>query len=174
MLIRKAQAEDAPGIARVHVESWRTTYAGMVPGEFLAGLSYEGRQMMWDSVLAVPERQRLVFVAETPERQVVGFASAGSERAGDGVYQGEIYALYLLQSYQRQGIGRQLFRAAASGLRQAGMASWLVWVLTGNPARKFYEAMGGQYLYEKEIEIGGKGLVEAAYGWKDTRIIMES
>ena len=28
--IREARIEDAPGIAKVHVDSWRTTYAGIV------------------------------------------------------------------------------------------------------------------------------------------------
>jgi hypothetical protein len=36
--IRAATPDDAVAIAHVHVESWRTTYEGIVPGEYLAGL----------------------------------------------------------------------------------------------------------------------------------------
>ncbi|MBI1881100.1 MAG: hypothetical protein HYR94_23215 [Chloroflexi bacterium] len=39
MIMRLAQPADAGGIARVHVESWRTTYAGTIPADFLAGCS---------------------------------------------------------------------------------------------------------------------------------------
>ena len=82
--------------------------------------------------------------------------------------------MYLLQSFHRQGIGRQLFKAAAAELRQRGLDSLLVWVLAGNPARAFYEAMGGKYLCEKNVEIGGQPLVEVAYGWQNMSILIES
>lgn len=42
--IRKAVASDAKGIAKVHVYSWRTTYANIVPDEYLTNLSYENRE----------------------------------------------------------------------------------------------------------------------------------
>ena len=45
-LIRPATLEDAPAIARVHVDTWRTTYAGIVPDEHLAKLSYERSQAL--------------------------------------------------------------------------------------------------------------------------------
>ena len=41
MFIRKANIEDAMGIAKVHVDSWRTTYKGIVPEVFLENLSYD-------------------------------------------------------------------------------------------------------------------------------------
>jgi len=43
----------------------------------------------------------------------------------------------------------------------------LIWVLAKNPSRAFYEALGGQRVYEKQIVIGGETLVEVAYGWRD-------
>ncbi len=33
--IRTATAADAAGIARVHVETWRDAYAGLIPNEVL-------------------------------------------------------------------------------------------------------------------------------------------
>lgn len=43
----------------------------------------------------------------------------------------------------------------------------LVWVLGDNPSRAFYETLGGRFLGEKDIEIGGVRLEEVAYGWTD-------
>lgn len=43
MQIRKATPSDAEGIARVHVESWKSTYINIVPEDFLKNLSYEKR-----------------------------------------------------------------------------------------------------------------------------------
>jgi hypothetical protein len=52
------------------------------------------------------------------------------------------------------------------------MTSLLVWVLADNPARKFYEALGGQYVYDKQVSIGNARLVEVAYGWRNARILV--
>ena len=46
-LIRRARAEDAAGIAQVHVASWRSTYPGMVPDSYLIGLSTEAYAERW-------------------------------------------------------------------------------------------------------------------------------
>ena len=101
----------------------------------------------------------------------MGFVSGGPERSGDTLYTGELYAIYLLASYHGQGIGQQLASALVTRLIQAGMTTLLLWVLAANPARKFYERLGGQPVYEKTVTIGGLPLVEVAYGWRDARAI---
>ena len=73
--IREARIEDAPGIAKVHVDSWRTTYAGIVSA--------------------------------------------------------------------------------------------------ANPARRFYEAIGGQPVKTERIDMGGAMLDEVAYGWQDISMIVQ-
>ena len=60
--IRRAVAADAVAIARVHVESWRSTYAGIVPEEILASLNLDDRAEMWERMLAAEDG--LIFVAE--------------------------------------------------------------------------------------------------------------
>jgi hypothetical protein len=47
MIIRSARVEDAAAIAEVHVETWRTTYAGMLPDNFLLNLSEEKYEARW-------------------------------------------------------------------------------------------------------------------------------
>lgn len=37
--IRKAELTDTKGIAKVHVDSWRTTYTNIVPEEYLRNLT---------------------------------------------------------------------------------------------------------------------------------------
>ena len=166
--IRLAGLEDAPGIAKVHVDSWRTTYKGLIDDEFLAGLSYERRTQVWTQSLADPQIASFLYVAETDTGEIVGFVSAGPEHEGDPNYRGELYAIYLLQQAQGQGLGQKLMETAMHELYERGFSSMLLWVLKDNlPSRKFYEAVGGEYLREKPIEIGSQILVEVAYGWKD-------
>ena len=171
MYIRTATVDDAAAIATVHVESWRTTYKGIVPADFLARLSYEQREQFWRQVLTEPGGAGFVYVADDGHGQVVGFVSGGPERSGDTLYTGELYAIYLLAPYQGQGIGRQLASTLVTRLIQEGMTALLLWVLAANPARKFYERLGGQPVYEKMVTIGGVPLLEVAYGWRDASII---
>jgi hypothetical protein len=39
--IREATLADAEGVARVHVDTWRSAYKEMVPDSYLDGLNYE-------------------------------------------------------------------------------------------------------------------------------------
>lgn len=172
-LIREATAADAPAIARVHVESWQTTYRGIVPDEILANLSVDHRARQWARRFGDPDAADFVYVAVNDTGAVVGFASGGPEREGDSVYTGELYAIYLLTGQQGKGIGRQLVRIVAERLAAIGHDTMLVWVLAGNPARRFYAALGGVTVRERPITMGDVSLTEIAYGWTDTRAIRQ-
>ena len=57
--------------------------------------------------------------------------------------------------------------ASAKSLIESGMNSMLLWVLAENwPARRFYEAIGGEYISEQQLRIGNTQLPEVSYGWK--------
>ena len=166
--IRVASLDDAGAIARVHVDSWRTTYPGIVPAEHLAGLSYRKRELVWADILSAGRPTESNFVAETDRGEIVGFAGGGPRREGDPAYRGELYAIYLLQRHQRAGVGRRLVSAVARQLLVDGFRSMLTWVLEDNrPACLFYEAIGGTEVGRQTITSGGADLVEVAYGWGD-------
>ena len=170
MWIREARAADVPQIARVHVDSWRTTYAGIVPVDFLANMSYEEFEARWRGWMGELGGYGIFYAAELRSGQIVGFASGGRRREDRyPEYEGELYAAYLLREHQRKGLGRQLLGAVAEGLAAKGRHSMLAWVLAENPSRHFYEAVGGALLGSQEIEIGGVTLEEVAYGWDDTQ-----
>lgn len=167
MRIREAVSNDIPGIARVHVDTWRTAYVGIVPAEHLAGLSYERSEARWREYTFEKGHDRLVYVAEDAGR-IVASASGGPERDGIPGYDGELYGLYVLAAYQRQGIGRELTQTVARRLAADRFTSMIVWVLRDNhKARAFYAALGGALAGEKGITIGGIELVEVAYGWRE-------
>ena len=170
MIVREARLEDVGAIARVHVNTWRTTYRGIIPEDYLANLSYERREKNWVQILK--NSDVFLYVAVDKSEEIVGFACGGKERTGDSIYRGELQAIYILEAYQGQGIGRRLTLAIVERLAMLEIHSMLVWVLTANPACKFYQAMGGEKVYEQQIEIGGVKLDEVAYGWKDTSIII--
>ena len=166
--IRQATPDDSPGIARVHVDSWRSSYRGIVPQEILSGLSYDERQKLWDNILNSSRSDRHCFVAESQRAQIVGFACGGVARESSRNYKGEIYSIYLLQDYQRGGIGRRLLLSVAECLMDDDIGSMLLWVFEQNhSACRFYESLGGEVICRKSLSIGGVDIVEVAYGWKD-------
>jgi L-amino acid N-acyltransferase YncA len=165
-MIRTATFHDVKSIAKVHVDSWRTTYKNIVTKEFLASLSYEKREQLWERVLT--NGNGGVFVAENSQGEVIGFASGGKERTEKyDQYKGEVYAIYILQQYQKKGIGKELLKAVAHYLTSKQLNSMLVWVVEDNKSCLFYEALGGKKIETMEVEIGGRKLNEVAYGWAD-------
>jgi GNAT superfamily N-acetyltransferase len=166
MIVRVATHNDVPAIARVHVDTWRTTYRGIVPDEHLANLSYERRANGWYQILNHASKDgNFTYVAEEEPDKIVGFANGGVERTGDPVYKGELTAIYIRQNHQGKRIGSFLVQAVAERLSQSDINSMLAWVSIDNPACQFYAALGGKLVYEKELKIGGKTLTEVAYGW---------
>jgi ribosomal protein S18 acetylase RimI-like enzyme len=163
-LVRPADVSDAAAIARVHVASWRSTYRGLLPDDFLASLDEAAYTERWGRILAEPT-SRVYVAADGPD--VVGFASGGRERAGEAGYEGELYAIYVLRETQGRGHGRRLVQAVVSGLRELDLGDMIVWVLRDNSgARKFYERLGGAYVRAQPITIGSTLLQEVSYGWR--------
>ena len=163
--IRQAADSDARAIAQVHVDSWRSTYAGIVPAEHLDRLSYDAREANWRRILA--DRRQIVFVAEATDGRIIGFSSGGPERSNDADYRAELYAIYLFESHQRHGVGRRLVAPLCEWFLSRDWHSMLLWVLEDNPSRRFYEALGGVQIKQETITIGGTELIEIAYGWSD-------
>ncbi|MBY6051703.1 GNAT family N-acetyltransferase [Cytobacillus firmus] len=162
MRIRAARLSDAGGIAKVHVDSWRTTYKNIIPEEFLENLSYQSREELWINIIP----KGIVFVAENDEGQIVGFSSGGKERSGEyKEFQGELTSIYILKEFQGQGIGKALVQSVTKELGKSGMNTMLVFVLADNNSTLFYEAMGGKVIDKIEVEIAGKKLNELVYGW---------
>ncbi|MDE1148196.1 MAG: GNAT family N-acetyltransferase [Azospirillaceae bacterium] len=172
-LVRPATAADAAAIARVHVASWRSTYPGQLPDQYLVGLSPEAHAARWQGLLNGRQRRTFVAIGENiaadglPATGVVGFSTCGPQRTDMRGYEGEFYAIYLYDHAQNQGHGRRLMATMATELLAGGMRSACVWVLRDNPARWFYERLGGTRLAEQPITFAGTRLTEVAYGWLD-------
>ncbi|MDH3596426.1 MAG: GNAT family N-acetyltransferase [Rhodospirillales bacterium] len=167
--VREARAEDATGIARVHVETWRAAYAGLVPDTYLVGMSEQGQALVWQRLLSSRGRESvLVAEAATADgRQLVGFGSFGRARRGALPYKGEIYTLYVAGDWQGRGLGRRLLAGMFQAMALGGLPDTFLWVLSSNPSRFFYEAMGGDRAAIRQEAFAGTLLDETAYAWPD-------
>ena len=80
---------------------------------------------------------------------------------------GELYLLYVLRASHGRGVGRALFDACYYELARCGHRGLLVWVLADNPARGFYERLGGELCGESTVTLARAKLREVAYLWRD-------
>jgi ribosomal protein S18 acetylase RimI-like enzyme len=179
MIIRPVEDKDVPDLARIHIAGWRAAYGGLVDQAYLGALDQSEKEESWLGILT--KNESVTMLARDEAGNAAGFTSYGRLRTPPPgmspirpLYSGEIYAIYILPEYWRRGLGRQLMKAAASGLKEMKHSSLCLWVLDGNrQANLFYKALGGQRCGKKDVEIGGKMLPEAAYGWRDSGVLLK-
>jgi GNAT superfamily N-acetyltransferase len=165
--IRRAAVGDAPAIAQVRVDSWRTTYRGLIPDAYLDGMQVDASTALWERVLSAENTTADVFVA-THDGEVIGFAAGNRLKEPKHGADAEITAVYLRREYQNAGIGRRLVAAVVDAQRAHGATAMIVWVIAGNKiARAFYEALGGDLVIEQPFQWDGMDLVEAGYVFND-------
>lgn len=174
MHIRRAEVGDALGIARVHIESWKETYTGIISQGYLESLKVEDRIGLWEKSLSQTSQVSPVFVALNTENKIVGFASYGKERTGKFTADGELYAIYILKKYQREKLGLKLLQAGVNELLEQNYTSMLVWVLEENKSRKFYESLLAVKTSVETDKIAGKEVVELAYVWDDLKALQQN
>jgi len=165
-IIRKAEISDAMQIAEVNTQSWKETYPGIMPEEKLARLNVESCHQNWLTAISAG---CVIFVA-CIDNEVVGFVSGGINREQDNCETGagnacecELAAMYLLQKYHKQGIGRNLFDRFKLEMQQANFLTMVVWVAEKNSTTGFYASMGGEQIDRKILDICNTPVPVVAY-----------
>ncbi len=138
-VVRGAVPADAQRIEEIRVAGWHWAYAGLIDGDWLAGLTVTPERVQrWADRIADPLPGSVILVAEQ-DGEVSGFAAAGPCRDDDAPGTFELAAIYVDPATARCGIGTSLLRAAVDGRPEPT----LLWVLEGNTgARRFYERHG--------------------------------
>jgi ribosomal protein S18 acetylase RimI-like enzyme len=160
---------DAAALARVHVRSWRETYAGLLPGPFLAQMNAGVYARRWRRQLMLAEPPELVLCAEGAGGLVGYCGAAFSGHAA------EVSTLYVIRPAQRRGLGKRLLSSAAKVMADRGAASLHLWVLNGNArATAFYEHLGGKPVEERTVGGWDGAFRETAYSWSDIGLLAGS
>jgi hypothetical protein len=93
---RKATLEDAEGIAKVHINSWKSTYKGIISDDFLNKLTIENGSKRWRGRLENPSEKYQILIAEDNQQQIIGFIDGVQNRGEKDKYDAEVYSFYLL------------------------------------------------------------------------------
>ena len=131
---RPARPSDAAGIATVHVQSWRETYAHLVPADFLTGLDVDERAERWAGILEDGATDVVVALDAT---RIVGWASASAGRDPLRPAPRELEGIYVVASAHGSGAGQLLLDAAV------GDGPAYLWMADDNArAEAFYRRNG--------------------------------
>ena len=162
--IMPAGPGDAAQLARVHVQSWRETYAGILPKPYLDNLSIPRHARQWRRRLMGADE---VTLAAEGAEGLVGYCSGGESRwktPGEA----EITTLYVLRQAQGAGLGRRLLTDTARVLAARGAKTLVIWVLRDNHhACGFYERLGGRLEGRGDETVGGSINPSVSYVWRD-------
>ena len=183
--VRAATLDDVAGMSRVFVDTFRTAHRGQIPEALVLERTYETSASGWERALRkiaeTGAHGESIWVAVDGDGRIVGLAMGGPPKpwAADDPIRlhhptGECYALYVDVPHQRGGVGRALLAGLAGFLAAHGVRRLLVGVLAVNePARVFYERVGGVLLGEREFDDSGVLLDEVVYVWDDLACLLD-
>ncbi len=162
VIVRSAKLADSARLSLVFHEAWQNAYAGIIPHASLQNILQRRDTNWWRSQV----RQGEPIVVLEVSGKVGGYATSGLARSR-GAYQGEIYELYLIPSFQGLGLGEYLFEACRYRLDSRRLKGMIVWALAENRrAIEFYERRGGRPIARVNERFGRDKLEKIALGWK--------
>ena len=141
MIYRQAEPEDVEAIAKLHADSWRKAYRGLLADEYLDGPVFEDRRSVWTDRLTLPRETQYVVVAEE-DGDIVGFACVYTRE--DPVRGSFLDNIHAHPDRHSRGIGTGLFRDVVDWCRRIAPDKGLyLYVFAANAkARRFYEHLG--------------------------------
>ncbi len=163
--MRTATVDDAEAIARVNVETWRSSYRGIFPDAFLAERSFTKQLEGTRNYLKNLSPKTTAFITEVSLVGVVGFCTGGAAREKIQDFDGELFSLYVLKEYQRHGLGRLLLKATATFCEICKFRKILAWTLAASPFTAFYRSIGAVECGKQMREFGPLTRELVAFGW---------
>ena len=168
--IRPAIQSDVEAIAALHVQSWRASYRGILPDDFLDGPVEDDRVSHWYELMESAGCGRAMLVAEADDG-LAGMVSAAPS-SGDG-FDAYIEHLHVRPGLKGNGIGRGLLGEAADRLIATGCRSAYLLVFDRNTeAIGFYERLGGKTEQFGQEDMAGASIARSRIGWRDLGVLL--
>lgn len=144
IVYRKTTINDAYDIEYVAAHSWKETYSGYMPREYLENRIATINDKI-ERAKNLLKSTNTYYVAEV-NNKVVGilhYKESIDEKYKDYGY---LESLYVLKDYQGLGIGKELFKIAIKAFIDLGYDNMYLECLQGNDAINFYKKYGGKVI----------------------------
>ena len=155
-IFRDATQADIAALGKLHAITWAQTYNAKIPNIQL-------RQYQWRKAFDEEnDGSWFCILVVNKENELVGFAKGKIYKEHDSSgLRGDLNKIYLLNDYQRMGLGTQLIGHVARRFLSMGINDMVLFGVPQNPSCAFHEAMSGERLYSE------KGTFDCGYRWGD-------
>ena len=150
-------------IAKIHTDSIKQTYIGILDQEYLDSLSYEEYHQTWKSEWKRIDKEIIIAVEDG---EVIGFSMVlfSSDKKGCGY----LLRLHVKKAMQGRGIGKKLLSASAGCLWNMGIYSMQIGVIGGNDrAEAVYRSLGAKYIRSYVNDSGNMKVQHKRFIWYD-------
>ena len=160
VVLRGTTPADHAGIVEVFLACWRETYAAVLPGRLVDGMTNEQAASLWQRAMAQSAPEQLV-VAEDAEH--AGLAGVLRWRIDEDPSVGWVDSLYVAPWAQGHGVGGRLLDHAVAALTETGATELRLFAFQANaPAIAFYRRHGWRP--------DGTTRIEAEFGEPEIRL----
>lgn len=156
--LRVLTAGDAAVISPIHVQVWRDTYAGLMPGPVLDGLDVERTASRWRDWLSGDDPPRVLGAFDPANGALAGWICVGAARDEGAPATTELWVLNVESGHRGTGLAHELMH------RELADGPAYLWVVEGNErAVAFYRKHG--------FELDGHVRVQEDEGARDLRMV---
>ena len=160
---RDATENDIPELGKLHALTWAETYNAK-------NANIQLRQHQWRKAFTKEDDGSwFCILVINKNNELVGFAKGRLYKDNDSSeLHGDLNKIYLLNDYQRLGLGTKLIGHVARRFLSMGVNEMVLFGVPQNPSCAFHEAMGGERLYSE------KGTFDGGYRWQDLKRLADS
>ena len=140
-IIRLANQNDCKELSELKHQVWTETYRGIYSDEKIDNFDYLKNEKYFLDI--INDKSIDLYIVED-QNKIVGYMSCGTPLRPYKDYKQDVGLLYILQKYQRKGIGKELFNIAYRRIKENGYKKFFISCNKYNTsAQAFYKKMGG-------------------------------
>jgi len=170
--IRSGTTEDIKDINFVNRKTWKTSYIGLIDQDFLDKLETDITEERIKVIKGAMTKGDSAFVVALAQNQIVGMIRYSKSSADKTLREAEIRAFYILEEYQKMGLGTKMLSFAAKEMLEAGYKKLVICCLDKNPANQFYIKAGGVKTCTRSFRLDGKTYQDNMYYFADLRTLL--
>lgn len=143
-------------MAYVHATSWQETYVDVLEDHIIRKFDFENRKKMWSEFFEKDTPLQGAYIVSDGDKLIT---IASWREIFNRI---ELLTLYVLKDFQRQSIGKALFKQVEKQAFEKDKPL-ITWVIKGNKARIFYEKMGMKFIKEEKKKLGELSICELMF-----------